>query len=118
MGGLEIVRKNPLFGVGFNGYPDAASLYSQRVGYFYNIDANTITYAGALFGIGFMAFLITALWSIRNNFELSALSRALVGILFVLLFLPENFIQYPILYVLAFYGLNSSGTLTRKWIRH
>ncbi|ELC8413677.1 hypothetical protein QTH34_09820 [Clostridium perfringens] len=100
---LTIVEHNPITGVGFIGYQYQVKIIGSLFGQAWTMAANTFTYMCALFGIPYFLIIIRGLTGLRAKENNKILNITCI-IFIIWIFIPQNFVQKPIFYILVFWG--------------
>lgn len=102
-----IILKNPFTGVGFTSYPSLLQKYGANIGYNIVVNANTITYTAAIFGIPLASFLVYGIYKFSRKYSNNMHSGILCFFAIIALFTAQNFMEKIIIYILIFYGLKN-----------
>ncbi|MEG0775048.1 O-antigen ligase family protein [Clostridium sp.] len=103
----DIMLMKPLTGIGFSNYMNTVVTNGFNYGLDITVSANTITYLGAAIGITPMIFVILGIVFFTRNFDAKNSVRVFIFLVMILMFIPENFADKSLLYVIILYGFNS-----------
>lgn len=110
---IFMILSNPLTGVGYLNHTNLLQEYSMNIGYNIVVNANTITYTAAIFGIPLASFLIYGIYKFSRIYSNNINSGLLLISAIMSLFIAQNFMEKIILYILIFYGFNNKATQNR-----
>lgn len=109
---LKIIGANPVLGVGFKGYQQKVVFLESFFGHPWTVAANTFTYMSALFGIPYFLVTLKGLVGLKKK-DATIIVSILYSFFLIWIFVPQNFVQKPIFYILVFWGYNLSRSSLR-----
>jgi hypothetical protein len=105
---LNIMFSNPIIGVGYGDYLDELKVVGNNIySYDITVSANTITYIGAILGLIPMLLIIIGVFRFSSNFRVRLITKIIIGTVLFTIFIPENFANMSLLYIIIFYGFDS-----------
>ena len=102
---LELVIRNPFFGVGVGNYESNIRAY-DAVGLVIDAATNTFSQLAALIGLPFIVIVVVGSCYFIAALKIGRMQKFVLGLMYVVFFSTEPFILYPLFYLPTFMGFN------------
>lgn len=93
---------NPVMGVGFGGYDQAAYIYRSG-GLVVDAATNTFTQLAAIFGFPLLALIAWRAYSYSRALLLGRVANLVIFVVYVVVFFTQPFVMYPLFYLPLFF---------------